>query len=222
MEFTDTISQLSKASKDLKREFPISHRLVIKRSFAWLLAFVVILLVAVASRVYLVSLITDEYVAAGVRQLIYFVVVAGAALSGGKLLYEELYRACYQYGIEAGNLFISKGIILKQRGAFPLPKITDVYLDRTFRDFVFGLCNLHVSTPTAHSGEFARIDGLSKKTAVGLQHRLTELLETVSPPVETANAAEAGLHISVQAKRVANDREPEPELSVNSEKRAVP
>jgi membrane protein YdbS with pleckstrin-like domain len=95
--------------------------------------------------------------------------------------YERLYRACYRYGIEANHLILSKGIILKQRGQFPLSRITDVYLDRTLGDLFFGLYNLHLSTPTSHSEKFARIDGLKLKTALAFQKYLTTCLESTHP-----------------------------------------
>ncbi len=175
----DAISQLSEGSIDLSREFRISHRSVIKRSFVWIFVFAMLALCAATAGWNSRAAIGDDNLANAIQHFLALFLLAGTAICAVKLLYEELYRACYHYGIEAGHLVISKGVILKQRGAFPLTRITDVYLERAFRDFIFGLCNLQFSTPTTHSGKFARIDGLSKKTAVALQHRLTALLATV-------------------------------------------
>lgn len=81
------------------------------------------------------------------------------------------------YGVENGQFMISKGIFLKQRGSFPLGRITDIYLERGAIDLIFGLYDLHVSTPTVSSGEFAKISGLSRASAFGIQEKLSALVE---------------------------------------------
>lgn len=100
-------------------------------------------------------------------------------------LYQTLVRLTIYYGIENGHFVISRGIILKKRGFFPLNRITDVYLERSLADLIFGLHTLHVSTPTALSEQFARVEGLSTRNALGLQKQLTVVLSQSEAPLET-------------------------------------
>lgn len=92
-------------------------------------------------------------------------------------LYHMLARKTLYYGINDGHLVISRGIILKKRGLFPLSRITDVYLERSALDLVYGLHTLRISTPTLLSERFAQIDGLDARTAMRLQCELARLLE---------------------------------------------
>lgn len=91
--------------------------------------------------------------------------------------YYSLKRASYFYGIDDSQLIFIRGIIIKERGYFQLSRITEVYVDRSLVDLMFGLYSLHVSTPTAQSDKFARIEGLSETSALALQSHLSTLLE---------------------------------------------
>lgn len=93
------------------------------------------------------------------------------------MTYYYLKRKTYFYGIEEGQLVIARGIIIRERGYFQLSRITEVYLDRSFIDVIFGLYTLRISTPTAVSDKFARIDGLSEDNALSLQHHISLILE---------------------------------------------
>ncbi len=86
-----------------------------------------------------------------------------------KLAYPILYFITYFYDIEGDNIVIRKGIIAKSEITLPFSRITDVYIDQDVLDVAFGLCDLHLSTPTAESGKFAHIDGLSKRGAAELR-----------------------------------------------------
>jgi len=131
----------------------------------------------------------------------------------GKFIFEVLEVQHYSYGIEAGHLVISKGIVLKRRGSFPLSRITDVYLDRTFADFLFGLYTLHISTPTMTSGHFARIDGLSLKSALRMQEVLTDCLDS---PIDVEMGSHGKAHSEAMDKTFTDDTEPESSRSKGS------
>lgn len=165
---------------NLRRQYPISPQLIIKRALPWLFCFSLSVTLFILLDVYFPLHPPGQSVSSFAslfhETLLWLSLFLGIT-AAVKLLREMLYRYCYYYGIEAGHLVISKGILIKQRGAFPLSRITDVYLDRTFGDFLLGLYNLHVSTPTLHSAEFARVDGLRGRTAVSLQEYLTACLE---------------------------------------------
>lgn len=91
--------------------------------------------------------------------------------------YYSLKRASYYYGIDDSQLIFVRGILVKERGYFQLSRITEVYVDRSIVDLLFGLYSLHVSTPTAQSDKFARIEGLTESSAFALQSHLSILLE---------------------------------------------
>jgi membrane protein YdbS with pleckstrin-like domain len=159
---------------DLKRKYPISIRWVMKRCCG---TFLVIVLAGLFL-IYGVPLMR-ELLGKDVRPWLPVLLLCYLALLlvfGVKLVYELLSRQRYYYAVEGSNVVIAKGIILRQRGCFPIQQITDIYLNRTLGEFIFGLYSLNVSTPTAHSAEFARIDGLPRETAIALQNELLHIL----------------------------------------------
>jgi membrane protein YdbS with pleckstrin-like domain len=121
---------------------------------------------------------------AALERICVILLLGGAVLSLGKLIYEMLYYRFYYYGIEGGHLVVSTGILLKQRGVFPLNTITDVYLDRNLLDYFFGIYNLYTSNPAGISHKYSDIHGLSKPNAVALQDYLVTLTRQVSPKIE--------------------------------------
>ena len=80
-----------------------------------------------------------------------------------------LYYVSYFYDIDGPNFVIRKGIVAKREVTLPFSRITDVYLDQDVLDVMFGLYDLHISTPTAESGRFAHIDGLDRRGATQLK-----------------------------------------------------
>jgi membrane protein YdbS with pleckstrin-like domain len=196
---------------DLRKEFPMSHRWALKKSMPLLLAFVAISIVAFGLNMTFISDLEDDFFRR-TMQVGLLTLMAGAFLIWlARFLIFELEHHCYYYGVESGHFVFSKGIFLKQRASFPLSRITDIYVDRSLADFIFCLYSLHVSTPTVHSGEFARILGLNKKNADGLQRRLSEMVEEgdyhienidnfVSTFADTARASTGGAR-STRARR---------------------
>jgi membrane protein YdbS with pleckstrin-like domain len=174
---------------DLHTLYPISRRVIVKRSSGWISFFILCVLIFLGINFGLDTAFfgADSHarlkiVAAG---LLGFSVL-GLAL---KLLYEECQRRCITYHVEDGHFMVKKGIILKQRGVFPLPRITDIYLQRDLWDLLLNLANLDVSTPTTYSADFTRIEGLPHPVAVALQKRLTTVVEmrAVVKPEGTAS-----------------------------------
>ncbi|MBN8549701.1 MAG: PH domain-containing protein [Deltaproteobacteria bacterium] len=170
--------QQSKAIElNLKKLFPVSALTDFRRTFWLLTASIMMSLLAALMNVLPASFLPDQnmnhVLTNGVRYLAF-------ALSGwwfAKFVYEALRRHCLYYGIYDGHLLITQGILLKQRGFFPLSRITDIYLERTPIDLLFGLHTLHISTPTSLSERFARIEGLNLSTALALQQLLSSVLE---------------------------------------------
>ncbi len=173
----DEVHEMKAGAVNLRAECPISIRLAMKKSMAYFLVFLLILGLSVGILYVLESSMTED-TELRVQNVALVLIFLSFIVAVGKFLFEALEIVYYRYGIEAGHFVISKGIILKRRGSFPLSRITDVYLDRTVFDFIFGLYSLHFSTPTMSSGAFARIDGLTLKSAMALQERLTDCLDS--------------------------------------------
>jgi membrane protein YdbS with pleckstrin-like domain len=68
----------------------------------------------------------------------------------------------YFYDMDASNIVIRKGVFAQKEITLPFSRITDVYVDQDVLDAVFGLYDVHISTPTQQSGAFAHIDGVDK------------------------------------------------------------
>ncbi len=95
-------------------------------------------------------------------------------LAFNKMLYETLYFATYYYDIDDNNVVIRKGVIVKKEITLPFSKITDVYVDQDIFDVLLFLYDVHISTPTVESGQFAHIDGLSKKGAAEVRKMILD------------------------------------------------
>ncbi len=182
---------------ELAREYPVSKRVVIMKS--------IVPIVIVAALAVGMLLISNESVLFGqlsntppsdhLNRPVELALLISVGLVGLALvchvLYWELHRLSLYYAIEGGHFIMSRGIILKQRGSFPLARISEVYLERNFLDLIFGVYNLHISTPTAESSEFARIEGLSSRAAHGMQEYLVRLVEEVQPKKLTSELKES-------------------------------
>jgi len=165
------------ASMKLDKSYPISYRVVLKQTFPWIVGFLVFSSLLFMAYLNLNSFVSDAKTLGYFHYALIGALEVSAVCLLCKLAYEILHRVTYHYSIQGKQLVISKGIILRSRGAFPLARITDVYLDRDFGDLILNLYSLHLSTPTIYSGQFARIDGLSRSVATSLQSYLSILLE---------------------------------------------
>ena len=174
----DMPKKATEAKINLRKLYPISHRWPLLRSIHTLAIFVFSTILISVVDYHFVSVMENELT----RNTLHFAfvvifLVTLLAWLGRWLIFEiELWH--YDYKVDHGHFFLSKGIFLKHKGSFPLSRITDIYTDRSVLDFIFGLWNVHVSTPTSSSGEFAHICGLTEKNAVTLQKRLSELVQT--------------------------------------------
>ena len=98
--------------------------------------------------------------------------------------YQWLYYAAYFYDADDRNIVIRKGVVAKKEITLPFSKITDVYVDQDLMDVVFGLYDVHMSTPTESSGQFAHIDGVDK---AGSQQLRALLLERIHAAEDRRN-----------------------------------
>lgn len=88
--------------------------------------------------------------------------------------YQYLYFLSYYYDMDDKNVVIRKGVLVKKEIILPFSKITDVYVDQDAADVVLALYDVHISTPTVSSGEFAHIDGVDRKGASKLRQLILD------------------------------------------------
>lgn len=161
----------------LKREFPMTHRRALKKAFWRSVLFVAVAAIWSSAEYGWILQIPDENLKFRVRCI--YALVTGAAFLWwiSRVIYYEVERFYYDYRVVGGNLYLSKGMFVKETGSFPLSRITDIYLHRGWGDYFWGLSSLHVSTPTTTSGEFAYIHGLTIRNAVRLRRRLEQMIK---------------------------------------------
>jgi len=92
-------------------------------------------------------------------------------------VYEALYISSIKYSTDDASLTIAKGIISRHEITLPFNRITDLYIDQSVLDRIFGLYDLHFSTPTASSGSAAHISGLNKKDCETLRQIMLDALQ---------------------------------------------
>lgn len=103
-----------------------------------------------------------------------------------------LYFITYFYDVDNKNIIIRKGVIAKREIILPFSRITDVNVEQDFLDVVFGLYDIHISSPTAESGKFAHIDGLNKKSAIRIRNILIDKINLVGFEASTDDLRREG------------------------------
>ena len=88
--------------------------------------------------------------------------------------YQYLYFKRYFYDMDEKNIAIRKGVIAQKEIILPFSRITDVYVDQDLFDVMFGLYDVHISTPTQESGMFAHIDGVNKSGSQQLRQMILD------------------------------------------------
>lgn len=89
-------------------------------------------------------------------------------------IYQYLYYKTYFYNLTNDHIIIFKGVIAPKEITIPYEKIQDIYVDQDILDRLFGLYDVHISTPTASSGQAAHIDGVEKTIAEELRALLLQ------------------------------------------------
>ncbi|MCB0338527.1 MAG: PH domain-containing protein [Bdellovibrionales bacterium] len=162
---------------DLFKRYPISLRYILRRVFPWAL-----FAGSIAVAFFWINLPTgpihDRQILLSEIDLATLAILALAfCVLFIKTMYFLLYRWTYRYSIEEGRFSVSRGIFIKDRGIFPLSRITDVYIVQSALDWLLGLRCVVMSTPTAHSEQVARIEGLDNQTAHRLQLEILGCIE---------------------------------------------
>ena len=89
-------------------------------------------------------------------------------------VYQYFYWKRYQYDMDQKNIIIRKGVVAQKEITLPFNRITDVYVDQDIFDVMFGLYDVHISTPTQESGQFAHIDGVNKDGSQALRQMILD------------------------------------------------
>ena len=161
---------------DLKKAYPMAIRWPIMRTMSYFyLVLIVVFLIWGLDKI-IIHAISDESVLLIWERVMVFFILASISYWLFQLILHWLRKRSYDYKIIGNHFHISKGILLKKRASFPLSQITDIYVERTFRGALFGLYMLNISTPTADSGEFSFIYGLTEERALGLQEVFQKLI----------------------------------------------
>ena len=135
---------------DLRAAFPRSKRVILLRSF-W---FLLVLPLAVVG--YWLNLTQRQipgdsgHIEQGACFLLGSIVELAFVAIVIKLLYEIVYDYIYSYSIELEHLTITKGLLFRSRSSFPLAKINDVSLKRNPLEMFFCV------TASRHSDSVAR------------------------------------------------------------------
>lgn len=164
-------------SSILSKKYPISARYVFRASFKSYLTTILLIVVWSLMGRYLVEHLPFETIR-GEAAAFFILVVLPILWSLGNTIYHFLQRKFLEFGIDEGNFYLKRGIILSARGSFPLSKITEIYIDQNLVDAILDMRNVHLSTPSFDSHAFARIGGLRANHAKQLKQTLERLAHT--------------------------------------------
>ena len=162
--------------------FPQSIRLAFAESFLYLIGLALVVTGYISFASQLPPAADTPNIIDGAEILLRWVLYLAISICGGKLIYELLCFLVYRYSIELEHLTVLRGILFRTRASLPLAKINDVTLHRGPIEILFGIYSISVLTasPTASDGT---IEGLTSKSAHGLQSYLLALVETTLPDV---------------------------------------
>ncbi|MCC6953849.1 MAG: PH domain-containing protein [Deltaproteobacteria bacterium] len=168
---------MPEAKQPLRKEFPLRLRKILKKSFS---SFIKVFIFGGILTVIIVTALDPDDGWADQRMIDHRLRLVGIWLfvlfcfMFGRMIYEYIYYRTYYYDMDDLNVLIRKGVVSKREVTLPFTRITDVYVDQDIPDVVLALYDVHISTPTQESGEFAHIDGLNKADAMELKRRILE------------------------------------------------
>lgn len=155
--------------ENLRDKFPLQRRKIVKKCINTFIT-VVVISGFVGTILYFqtgISRPSDNELIATVLTLGIFLWFIFALLLA--IVYQILYFKNYSYRSGDGYLSIKKGVFENKEVVLPYDQITDVYVDQDLSDRLFGLYDLHLSTPTAVSLMAEHIDGLNKVDSESLK-----------------------------------------------------
>ena len=152
----------------LRETIPLQQAKIIKKSVGGIIGIIILYIFAVP---FLVGFVINNPQHNNYKIIIFigailFFILFCCAIS----LYQYFYFQRYFYDIDDKNIIIRKGVLAQKEITLPFSRITDVYVNRDILDVLFGLYDVHMSSPTAQSGEFAHIDGIDKEGSEKIKH----------------------------------------------------
>lgn len=161
----------------LSKKYPVSARYVFRASFR---SYVITSLLIVLGGMVRPSIIDHLPFDQPMAETVFFIALVCFPIVYciGKTIYHYLQRRYLEFGIEEGNFYLKRGIILTARGSFPLSKISEIYIDQNLVDAILDMRNVHLSTRSVDSHTFARIGGIRSRDAQLLKQTLERLAHT--------------------------------------------
>jgi uncharacterized membrane protein YdbT with pleckstrin-like domain len=168
----------------LRKTIPLQRRKILKKSLSGVMSALGISFLAGIVLYFVIRFDTDRQIIedpaiawVGFAFLVSFLLMS-------RMVYQWLYYLTYFYDMDEKNFIVRKGVITRKEVTLPFAKITDVYIDQDILDVLFAIYDLNISTPTVESGEFAHIDGLSRKGSTKLKELIIEKMNQSSEPNE--------------------------------------
>ena len=93
----------------------------------------------------------------------------------GELCFWEWYRRRVRFFIREKRFHVRRGVFRRLESSAPLVGVTEFFIAQSSSDALLGLYSLHIMTPLGPANgvpRFARIDGLSRRSAEGLMEWL--------------------------------------------------
>jgi|GEM_PF-3170303 len=172
---------LPNENRSLKKEFPLSWKRPFRYSAGYFLTFAITLISGILLDVFLIDHVDlDEVLVSDVHTIWFVGIFFTFFLWACKYTYEFLRAKQLNYFVEKGLFHVRKGVIIHARGSFPVTRITDVYLDQHFWDWIFRIYSVNISTPTVSSFRFSGIDGMSYENAMNLRSYLVTVIDSLS------------------------------------------
>ena len=161
----------------LRETIPLQKSKIVKKSIGGVLTLLV--LVGFLSIFIVVLFNTEPDKLPPIMRLIRSILLVALPVVIGLLLcsvpvYQYYYWKRYFYDVDERNIVIRKGVIAQKEITLPFNRVTDVYVDQDLFDAIFGLYDVHISTPTEESGQFAHIDGVDKEGSRQLRQMILE------------------------------------------------
>lgn len=157
--------------KSFLTQYPLSPKKPVKKTILsffihtfWLIVFVYIVLIVIFK-----DYNTSSWLTAWFWPIIFLSLFGVVILIGATYAYQYWYYKTYFYNLTDEYVIIRKGLIAPQEVTIPYEKIQDIYVDQDILDRMFGLYDVHISSPTATSGLAAHIDGVNKEIAEKLR-----------------------------------------------------
>lgn len=145
-------------------EYPLERVKIVKRWILSMISWTVLLAVLAGLWVFFTSVTINDALLP--------VAVVWVVLAVWQVWFENEYYKTYFYDLQANQMIIKKGVITTRETTLPYSKIQDVYVDQDILDRIFGIWDVHVSTPTFTSGVAAHIDGVNPKNATALREEI--------------------------------------------------